>query len=120
MGAPKEFCLGSVILAAGRSARMGRPKLLLPWGKTSVLGHLFEQWQRLGTYQIAIVCAAGDSIIQAELDRLKFPAENRIINEAPQRGMFSSIQCAARWRGWKSELTHWAIALGDQPHVRPE
>ena len=31
--------------------------------------------------------------------------------------MFSSIQCAARWSGWKYNLTHWAIVLGDQPHV---
>ncbi|HRY59690.1 MAG: NTP transferase domain-containing protein [Verrucomicrobia bacterium] len=40
--------LGVVLLAAGRSARMGKPKLLLPWGDTSVLGHLIRQWQSLG------------------------------------------------------------------------
>jgi molybdenum cofactor cytidylyltransferase len=31
--------------------------------------------------------------------------------------MFSSIQCAAGWVGWKPGLTHWAIVLGDQPHL---
>jgi CTP:molybdopterin cytidylyltransferase MocA len=34
--------------------------------------------------------------------------------------MFSSIQCAAAWSGWNPHLTHWAIALGDQPLVRSE
>ena len=99
---------------------MGRPKLLLPWGPTSVLGHLIEQWQGVGAQQIAVVCAAGDSIIQTELDRLAFPAEFRVLNEAPERGMFSSIQCSARWQGWKAFLTHWAIVLGDQPHLKGE
>jgi molybdenum cofactor cytidylyltransferase len=118
VSAHRAFSVGVVILAAGRSARMGRPKLLLPWGKTSVLGHLIGQWQDLRAKQVSVVCALGDQAIQAELDRLAFPAGNRIINPAPERGMFSSIQCAARWPGWQGELTHWAIVLGDQPHLQ--
>jgi molybdenum cofactor cytidylyltransferase len=54
------------------------------------------------------------------LDRLRFPAQDRIINPAPERGMFSSIQCAAQWPGWEAALTHWALVLGDQPHLRPQ
>jgi CTP:molybdopterin cytidylyltransferase MocA len=34
--------------------------------------------------------------------------------------MFSSIQCAAQWRGWPADITHWIITLGDQPHLRLE
>jgi CTP:molybdopterin cytidylyltransferase MocA len=93
---------------------------LLPWGGTSVLGHLIEQWHALQVRQIAVVCATGDLAIQAEMDRLGFPAQNGIINPNPQRGMFSSIQCAAQWPGWQAALTHWAIVLGDQPHLRPQ
>jgi molybdenum cofactor cytidylyltransferase len=99
---------------------MGRPKLLLPWGKTSILGHLLQQWRTLGAQQIVTVCAAEDRAMQTELERLGFPAQNCIYNPAPERGMFSSIQCAARWRDWTSDLTHWAIILGDQPHLRDE
>ncbi len=97
---------------------MGRPKLLLPWGTTTVLGHLIAQWQETGAQQIAAVCAADAPPTQLELDRLGFPLENRVFNPAPGRGMFSSVQCAAHWRGWKSDLTHWVITLGDQPHLR--
>ena len=117
---PPSISLGVIILAAGRSRRMGRPKLLLPWGATSVLGHLLAQWRRLEARQIAVVCAAGDATVLAELDRLDFPLEHRIFNPEPDRGMFSSIQCAARWPGWQKSLTHWAIVLGDQPHLRHE
>ncbi len=97
---------------------MGKPKLLLPWGETSMLGHVIRQWQALEATQISVVCAAGDRALEAELDRQNFPAEDRIHNPAPERGMFSSIQCAAQWRGWRAALTHWAIVLGDQPQVR--
>ena len=114
------FCAGAVILAAGRSRRMGRPKLLLPWGATTVLGHLLEQWRALGARQVAVVCAPDDEPLHEELDLLKVPRDERIVNPTPERGMFSSIQCAARWRRWQPALTHWAIVLGDQPHLRPD
>lgn len=97
---------------------MGEPKLLLPWGKTSVLGYLLKQWTELGARQIAVVCAAGAQPLVGELDRLGFPEVNRVVNPAPDRGMFSSIQCAAGWVGWNSELTHWVITLGDQPQLK--
>jgi molybdenum cofactor cytidylyltransferase len=112
-----QFHLGVVILAAGSSQRMGRPKLLLPWGRTSVLGHLIQQWTALMADQIAVVCAADALALQHELDRLDFPACHRILNPRPDRGMFGSVQCAAGWSGWRDELTHWVIALGDQPHL---
>ena len=50
---------GAVILAAGSSSRMGRPKLLLPWGATSVLGHQIQTWRSLSVGQIATVVATG-------------------------------------------------------------
>jgi CTP:molybdopterin cytidylyltransferase MocA len=56
----------------------------------------------------------------AELDRLNFPAPDRIENPQPERGMFSSIVCAANWVGWKPDISSWAIVLGDQPHLRSE
>jgi len=115
-----EIFLGVLLLAAGGSRRMGQPKLLLPWGTTTVLGHLIQQWEKSGARQIGVVCAAGVAELQNELDRLGFPKENRIFNPAPERGMFSSIQCAAAWPGWNADLTHWMITLGDQPHLRRE
>ena len=112
--------LGVIILGAGASSRMGCPKLLLPWGDTTVIGHLIRQWQTLGAGQIAVVHRTNDAALAAEFDRLDFPLRNRIENPRPERGMFSSILCAANWRGWKNKITVWAILLGDQPHLRLE
>jgi molybdenum cofactor cytidylyltransferase len=112
--------LGVVILAAGRSGRMGRPKLLLPWGDTSILGHLVLQWRNLGAGQLAVVRAEGAGAMEAELERLRIPARDRIINPHPERGMFGSVRLASAWTGWRAGLTHWAITLGDQPQVKAE
>lgn len=112
--------LGVVILGAGASARMGRPKLLLPWRGTTVIGHLISQWRALGAGQIAVVLRANDSVLAAELDRLNFHKSDRIENPHPETGMFSSIICAADWNGWRQEISRWAIVLGDQPHLRTE
>jgi len=98
---------------------MGSPKLLLPWGRTSIIGHLILQCEALNAVQVAIVTASEAVELSRELDRLGFPAGNRILNYAPERGMFGSLQCAAGWRGWDEVLTHWLILLGDQPHLRP-
>ena len=109
-----------VILAAGAARRMGLPKLLLPWGGPTILEHTIAQWGSLGAWQIAVVCAAGGEPVQDELDRLHFPEANRISNPDPERGMFSSVRCAAAWNGWNAGLEHWVISLGDQPQVRGE
>lgn len=114
---PNGFSFGAVILAAGASSRMGCPKMLLPWGESTVIGHLVAQWRKAGAAQVAAVCPPGPHVINQELDRIGLPCQQRIVNPEPARGMFSSIQCAANWNGWVPNLTHWAIALGDQPHL---
>lgn len=111
---------GVVILAAGASSRMGRPKLLLKWGDTTVIGHIIRQWQALNSSQIVIVHRRNDSLLLEELVRLNFPSQNCIENPDPDRGMFSSIQCTARWTGWMDNTMSRVIVLGDQPHLRPD
>lgn len=112
--------LGVVILGAGASSRMGRPKLLLPWHNTTVIGRIIGQWRELGAMQTAVVQRDNDTALAAELDRLDLPKSNRILNPQPERGMFSSILCASNWTGWNSEIATFAIALGDQPHLRTD
>jgi molybdenum cofactor cytidylyltransferase len=118
--AKKSPALGVVILGAGASSRMGQPKLLLPWRGTTIIGHLIGQWRALEVAQIAVVHRPNDTALAAELDRLNFPVQERLENPQPERGMFSSILCAAKWAGWQDALTAWAIVLGDQPHLRPD
>jgi molybdenum cofactor cytidylyltransferase len=44
-----------VILAAGRSSRMGQPKMDLPWGKTTVLGSVISSFHAGGVDYIHVV-----------------------------------------------------------------
>ena len=109
--------LGVIILAAGASVRMGCPKLLLPWQDTTVIGHIIRQWRDLGTAQIVVVHRPNDTPLFVELDKLNFSSQNRVENPQPERGMFSSILCAAQWNGWNDDISSHAIVLGDQPHL---
>lgn len=97
---------------------MGRPKLVLPWGQTTVLGHLIASWQALESRQVTVVFDPSHLHLTQELDRLEFPMSERIPNPNPDRGMFSSIRCASAWPGWDAALTHFVVALGDQPQLR--
>lgn len=117
---PHSSRLGVVILGAGASARMGKPKLLLPWRGTTVIGEILSQWRELGATQIGIVMRPNDAALAAELDRLNFSEAERIKNPQPEQGMFSSIVCAANWSGWRKDISCYAIVLGDQPHMRVE
>jgi molybdenum cofactor cytidylyltransferase len=117
---PAALAFGTVILAAGKSLRMQRPKLLLPWGQTTVLGRLISTWQLLAARQVAVVLDGSQLHVLQELDRLNFDLSNRIPNPRPESGMWSSIRCAATWQGWAPGLSHVVIALGDQPQIQLE
>ena len=121
MSAAKKFPpFGVIVLGAGASSRMGRPKLLLSWRDTTVIGAILRQWHGLGARQIAVVHRPNDTALFAEFDRLDLPAKDRIENPRPERGMFSSIVCAANWAGWRKDISSWAVALGDQPHLNQD
>ena len=115
---PNSFHLGVIILGGGASLRMGKPKLLLPWGDTSILGHLLRLYKNVNTSQVAVVCSHGDTKIISELNRLAWPENNRIFNPEVTPEMFSSVLCGFRWDGWHANVSHLAVALGDQPQIR--
>jgi molybdenum cofactor cytidylyltransferase len=109
------------ILAAGESRRMGRPKLCLPWGKTTILGHVLGQWRQAGAHDLLVVHApGGETPVVQELDRLGVPPNERAATIAMDRGMMGSVVTAARRALELPGLTHLVIALGDQPQIRTE
>jgi molybdenum cofactor cytidylyltransferase len=113
-----EIHLGIAILAAGRARRMGAPKMLLPWGGTTVLGHQVDVWLGLGAATVGVVHAVDDLPVVREIAR--HSGVMAIPNSDPDgAGMWGSIRCAVSWPGWPAGLTHFGLALGDQPHLRP-
>lgn len=55
----------AVVPAAGKSTRMGRPKLVLPWGDSTVLGRVVEVLHESGIREVVVVVAPRDEKLQA-------------------------------------------------------
>src|SRR5207248_2773915 len=78
-----------VVLAAGGSTRMGRPKALLPVGDTTFAGLIVRTAQSAGAAEIVFVLGPP----HGELIRPGLPPGVRTAwNADPGRGMLSSIQ----------------------------
>lgn len=83
----------SVILAAGKSTRMGSPKALLQIQGKSFLEHLVVTLTSAGLSRISVVLGHEPDKIIAELPDLKV---DFVINENYQKGQLSSIQTAIK------------------------
>ncbi len=55
----------AIIPAAGRSLRMGQPKLLLPWGQSTVLEHVIATWRASRVGRVVLVVHPEDKQIVA-------------------------------------------------------
>jgi molybdenum cofactor cytidylyltransferase len=109
--------ISAIILAAGRSQRMGQPKMLLPWRDTTVLGQVVMTFSKAGIADINIVTGGDKDKVEAEVVRLAggLPV-HAVYNPSFEQGkMMSSIQAGLSVlpSGCKAVL----VGLGDQPQV---
>lgn len=102
----------AVILAAGESRRMGTPKLLLPFGKTTMIETLVDEVLRSKSDKTLVVLGAEKEKIEQTLSNR--PVEN-IVNSRYQEGMLSSIQ--AGFEALPDEVEAVLVCLGDQPLI---
>lgn len=79
----------AVLPAAGASRRMGRPKLLLPFGESTLVGSVVAALRGGGVEEIVLVIAAGDEDLRAWAEET---GVTFAVNPDPDRGMLSSIQ----------------------------
>ena len=112
--------ISTILLAAGQSSRMGQPKLVLPWGKTTVLGQVVATFAAAGIEDILVVTGGARDQIETAVTLLAktYPVRG-IYNPNHDRGeMLSSIQAGLAGLGAMPHAT--LIGLGDQPQVREE
>jgi molybdenum cofactor cytidylyltransferase len=106
--------ISTLILAAGQSKRMGQPKMLLPWGQTSVLGHVISTFQQAGVDDIVVVVGGAREDVE------------KIVHESGARSVFNAEYASGEMltsmqRGIEAQLPEaqaMLIALGDQPQVQ--
>lgn len=114
--------IAAIILAAGQSKRMGQPKMLLPWGKTSVLGKVIEILQSAGVEEIVVVTGGAredvEEIVRQYAEGGKQKAVSSRQNAEYSRGeMLSSLQTGLAALRDNASVDAALICLGDQPQV---
>lgn len=102
----------AVVLAAGESRRAGEQKLLLPFGRSTVIGSVVAALEAAGADPIIVVGGAQAEQIAGAL------AETRaqvVQNPHPERGMLSSLRVGVG--ALPADVQRFLIALGDQPRL---
>jgi molybdenum cofactor cytidylyltransferase len=106
--------IAAIVLAAGLSQRMGKPKMTLPWGDTTVIRQVVSTLIAAGIKDIYIVTGANRSQIESELHDLPV---NIVYNPQYQDGeMLRSLQVGIT--SIKEAIKATLIVLGDQPQIQ--
>ena len=104
--------ISAMVLAAGRSRRMGTQKLLLPFGEQPLVAEVVDKVLRSPVDQVFVVIGKeGESIIKA-LDgrRVHF-----VTNTHAEDEMLYSVRCGLT--AMPEETVAALVALGDQPSI---
>ncbi len=111
--------VSAILLGAGESKRMGVNKLLLPWGKKTVLERCLETLLRAKLKEVIVVLSDQSKEMRDRLEKSSVLASKRVkmeTNPDYRRGMSTSIRRGLR--GLDPLSDGILIALGDQPFVR--
>ena len=115
-----DFRSFAVVPAAGESLRMGQPKLLLPWGESTIIETVLHAWRTAGVRATVVVVPPDDR----ELADLCWNAGAEVVIPQQQPAeMKQSIQLALRHvarhlRPRDSDA--WLVAPADMPRVSPD
>ena len=101
-----------LLLAAGASSRMGRPKALLPWGKGTLMDHQVQTLLKTG-HPVVVVLGHGADEIDPILDN--YPLRYTV-NRQWKNGMGSSIAHGTKYLAREfPEAAGVLITQVDQP-----
>ena len=104
--------ISAIVLAAGESKRMGRPKMILPWGETTVLGQVLATFKAAGVEDLVVVTGA----MRRQVEALVAPPARAVYNQDYAGGeMLGSLQIGLRSLGENTAAA--LIGLGDQPQL---
>jgi len=102
----------AIVLAAGRSRRMGTQKLLLPFAGSTVIGRIMAEVIVSNVREVHVVVGA-DGPAVAEALR-EYPV-SLVTNPDPDGDMLSSVRCGMR--AVPADCNAVLIVLGDQPGI---
>lgn len=106
--------IDAILLAAGKSRRMGTQKLLLPFGDTTVIHHIATQVLAAPVGRLIVVVGNDATSIKEALAGL---AVHFAVNPDEQGDMLSSVR--AGLGAVSHECQGILVVLGDQPAIEP-
>lgn len=105
--------IASVVLAAGRSRRMGEPKMILPWGETTVIGQVVKTLNQAGVDEILVV--TGETHPQVALALQDQPVQLVRNPSSSEEDMLDSLQLGLSSLDKRVQAA--LVVLGDQPQI---
>ncbi|MFC1997071.1 NTP transferase domain-containing protein [Chloroflexota bacterium] len=105
--------IGAVLLAAGRSQRMGRPKMLLPWGETTVIGQVVSVLLAAGVDDVLVVTGGAQKHVEDALDGM--PVRTVFNPDFANGEMMLTLQVGLA--ALRSDVDAALVVLGDQPQI---
>jgi len=105
--------ISAIVLAAGQSVRMGSQKVLLPYGKSTVIEHIVNVLKTGGVDEVVVITGHQSENVAAALSKT---AAKIVRNEQYLSGMLSSVRCGVRAASANTQA--YLVALGDQPSIR--
>lgn len=105
--------VGAIVLAAGQSTRMGQPKMILPWGDTTVIGKVVDELIAAGITEIVVVTGGAHEQVQAVLQGKPIKIVHNPLYAATE--MVVSLQVGLR--NIDPCCDALLVVLGDQPLI---
>ncbi|MCX5971542.1 MAG: nucleotidyltransferase family protein [Coprothermobacterota bacterium] len=110
--------VAALILAAGKSLRMGQPKMLMLWKGKPLLAHVVENVLQGEFSEVIVVTGDASRQIQPLAKAIGDTRLRCSFNKDYTLGMLSSVQCGIL--ALSDSFEGVMIALGDQPAIPVE
>jgi molybdenum cofactor cytidylyltransferase len=108
---------GVILLAAGSSSRLGRPKQLINYQGKTLIQHSIEAAQHSAADDLVVVLGSNSELIQKGIESKEVTV---LVHAHWEDGMSSSMQCGLRYLIETSQVDQVILMLCDQPYVSKE
>ena len=108
----ERYMICAIILAAGESKRMGRPKLILPFGKKTIIETVINNAIQSEADEVLVVLGSDAGKIAKKIEDYSV---RTTVNPDFRQGMLSSIQWG--FEALSEDTRAVLVMLGDQPLI---
>ena len=105
--------IAAIVLAAGLSTRMGQPKMILPWGNTTVIGRVVQALIDGGLNQILVVTGGASQQVEEALHGMSVQT---VYNPRYEQD-YMAFTLQVGLSNLSAEIAAALVVLGDQPQI---